>query len=92
MEITKENLEEIVRETLNQISPVNVAKFDENSKLVITMRFSQGTSRMKCEELATRYCQKIVNSLMLKSNQLAVVPVFPELFDMEVTVLSNDTE
>ena len=93
MELTRENIEEIVKETIEKVTPtVTATAFNKDSKILVKIVLSSGVSIERTREMSEWMQRKITNDLHLRSGQVVVIPSVTGVFDVDIMVLSNEED
>ena len=92
MDFTREEIKDIVKETLEyQISKIDLLPFTSDSKLIVHITFRKDFPREQLLSIVMNIKKIFTNGLGLEEGQLVVIPHSPQSeFDIEVTVVKDD--
>lgn len=92
MDFTREEIKDIVKETLEyQISKIDLLPFTSDSKLIVNVTFRKDFPKEQSFSIAKGIKKVFTDGLGLGKGQLVVIPHFPQSeFDIEVTVVKDD--
>lgn len=92
MDFTKEQIKDIVKETLEyQISKIDLLPFTSDSKLIVNVTFKKDLTKEQLLSIVKNIRNVFTESLGLERGQFVVIPHFPQNeYDVEVTVVKDD--
>lgn len=92
MDFTREEIKDIVKETLEyQISKIDLLPFTSDSKLIVHITFRKDSPKEQLLSAVKNIKKVFTDGLGLREGQLVVIPHFPNSeFDIEVTVVKDD--